>query len=114
MFRHFSMKFTPTWVGVISENAHCVMLTLIMAGWYSKVIGYGMTYGQTDVLSQVEVSYILVAALIAMDTPRQIAWHMANAQHGGATVDETKAIRKISMLVAEQCGVKWREGVPEV
>ena len=73
-----------------------------------------MTYGQTDVLSQVEVSYILVAALISVDTPRQIVWHLANAQHGGATVEETKAIRKISMVVAEKCGVKWRDGVPEV
>ena len=73
-----------------------------------------MTYGQTDLLSQVEVSYILVAALIAMDTPRQIAWHLANAQHGGASVEETKAIRQISIDVAKKCGVKWREGVPEV
>ena len=85
-----------------------------MTGWFSKVIGYGMTYGQTDVLSQVEVSYILVAALIAVDTPRQIVWHLANAQHGGATVEETKAVRQISMEVAQKSGVRWRNAVPEV
>ncbi|KAF7790981.1 hypothetical protein EIP86_001940 [Pleurotus ostreatoroseus] len=83
-------------------------------GWFSKVIGYGMTYNETDVLSQVEVSYILVAALIAMDTPRQIAWHLANAQHGGASLDEAKAVRQISMKVAEVSGIKWRDAVPEV
>lgn len=73
-----------------------------------------MTYNETDVLSQVEVSYILVAALIAMDTPRQIAWHLANAQHGGASLDEAKAVRQISMKVAEASGIKWRDAVPEV
>lgn len=73
-----------------------------------------MTYNETDVLSQVEVSYILVAALIAMDTPRQIAWHLANAQHGGASLDEAKAVRQISMKVAEVSGIKWRDAVPEV
>ena len=59
-------------------------------------------------------SYILVAALIAVDTPRQIEWHLANAQHGGATADQARAIRKISMEVAEKSGVIWRDGVPEV
>ena len=73
-----------------------------------------MTYNETDVLSQVEVSYILVAALIAMDTPRQIGWHLANAQHGGASVEEAKAIRQIAMEVAEKSGIKWRDSVPEI
>ena len=73
-----------------------------------------MLYGQTDLFTQVEVSYILVASLIAMDTPRQIGWHLTNAQHGGATAEETNAIRRISMEVAEVSGVKWRDGVPEV
>ncbi|KAJ3529453.1 hypothetical protein NM688_g7853 [Phlebia brevispora] len=82
-------------------------------GWFSKVIGYGMTYNETDVLSQVEVSYILVAALIAVDTPRQIAWHLANAQHGGASLDEAKAVRQISIEVAQKSGIKWRDAVPE-
>lgn len=84
------------------------------SGWFSKVIGYGMTYGETDVLSQVEISYILVTALISMDTPRQIAWHLANAQHGGATLEEAKAVRQISMEIAEKSGIKWRDAVPDV
>lgn len=73
-----------------------------------------MTYNETDVLSQVEVSYILVAALIAMDTPRQIAWHLVNAQHGGASLEEAKAVRDISMRVAARSGIQWRDAVPEV
>ncbi|KAG6900444.1 hypothetical protein C0993_010491 [Termitomyces sp. T159_Od127] len=35
-------------------------------GWFSNTIGYGMTYGFTDVLSPLETSYTLVAALIGL------------------------------------------------
>ena len=84
------------------------------AGWFSNTVGYGITFVATDVLSQVEVSYVLVSALISMDTPRQIGWHLANAQHGGASVEEAKAIRQIAMEVAEKSGIKWRDSVPEI
>lgn len=90
------------------------MMTTILLGWIAKIMGYGMTYNETDLFSQVEISYILVAALIAVDTPRQIAWHLLNAQHGGASLSEAKAIRTISMKVAEVSGIKWRDAVPEV
>lgn len=83
-------------------------------GWFCKMVGYGVVYGGTDVLTQVETSYAIVAALIAIDAPRQIVWHLANAQHGGATKEEAKAAREIAMRIAEKAGVKWKDGVPEV
>ncbi|EMD34372.1 hypothetical protein CERSUDRAFT_55073 [Gelatoporia subvermispora B] len=83
-------------------------------GWWCNTIGYGVTYGGTDVISQVESSFAIVAALIAVDAPRQITWHLANAQNGGATLDEARAVRKIAMDVAQKAGVAWKAGVPEV
>ncbi|KZT04570.1 uncharacterized protein LAESUDRAFT_657584 [Laetiporus sulphureus 93-53] len=83
-------------------------------GWWCNTVGYGITYGGTDVLTQVETTYAIVAALIAVDAPRQVGWHLANAQHGGATREEAKAVREIAMKVAEQAGVKWQDGVPDV
>jgi len=83
-------------------------------GWFCNTVGYGITYGGTDVLTQVETSYAIVAALIAIDAPRQITWHLANAQNGGATLEEAKAVREIAMRIAEKAGVKWKDGVPEV
>lgn len=90
---------------------HCLFWTL---GWFSNTIGYGLTYGFTDILTPLETSYTLVAALIAGDTPKQITWHLDGAQRVGATLEEVEAVRMISMEVATLAGVRWREGVPEV
>ncbi|KAI0628732.1 hypothetical protein C8Q77DRAFT_336436 [Trametes polyzona] len=83
-------------------------------GWWCNTIGYGVTYGGTDVLTQVESSYAIVAALIAVDAPRQVGWHLANARHGGASLEEARAVRRIAMQVAELAGVRWKNGVPDV
>ncbi|CCM04516.1 uncharacterized protein FIBRA_06697 [Fibroporia radiculosa] len=82
-------------------------------GWFCDIVGYGIVYGGTNVLTQVEVSYTIVAALIAVDAPRQVTWHLANAQNGGATLDEARAVREIAMRVAERSGVTWKDAVPE-
>ncbi|KAI0781435.1 hypothetical protein BD413DRAFT_464106 [Trametes elegans] len=83
-------------------------------GWFSTTVGYGITYGGTDVLSQVESSYTLVAALVAVDTPRQVGWHLASARRGGADLAEVRAVRTIAIEVARAAGVRWRNEVPEV
>lgn len=83
-------------------------------GWFSKAIGYGHVYNFPHILNQRDTSYAIVAALIAMDTPRQVGWHLANCRRGGASRQEVYAIREISMRVASVSGIKWRDGVPEV
>ncbi|KAF8894761.1 AhpD-like protein [Infundibulicybe gibba] len=84
-------------------------------GWFSKTIGYGLTYGHTDILSPLETSYSLVAALIAGGTPRQITWHLDGAQRSGATQDEIRAVRQIAMEVTGLSRIEWTpESVPEV
>lgn len=86
----------------------------MLEGWFTNTVGYGLTYGYTDILSPLETSYMLVAALIANDSPLQIQWHLDGARRGGATFEETQAVRKISMEVASAAGIKWKNGVPEV
>ncbi|KAI0806830.1 hypothetical protein C8Q74DRAFT_1188908 [Fomes fomentarius] len=83
-------------------------------GWYCTTVGYGMTYGGTSVLAPLEVIYLMVTALIAVDSPRQIAWHLANARRAGAPLAEIRAVRHAALEVARRAGVVWREGVPEV
>ncbi|KAJ3868671.1 AhpD-like protein [Lentinula novae-zelandiae] len=83
-------------------------------GYFSNTIGYGYTYGFTDILSPLETSYVLVASLIASDTPRQINWHLDGARRNGATLEEVKAVRQIAIEAASAAGVKWKDVVPEV
>ncbi|KAL0565327.1 hypothetical protein V5O48_016695 [Marasmius crinis-equi] len=83
-------------------------------GYFSKTIGFGFIFGFTEILTSIETSYTVVATLIAIDTPKQIGWHLQGASRLGAKVEELKAVRQIAMEVAELCGVKWKEGVPEV
>ncbi|ESK86763.1 carboxymuconolactone decarboxylase [Moniliophthora roreri MCA 2997] len=89
-------------------------------GWFSNAIGYGLTYSfysslqNQQVLTTLETSYTLVAALISNDTPRQINWHLAGARRIGASLEEVRAAREIAMQCSELVGVRWKEGVPEV
>ncbi|KAG6845201.1 hypothetical protein H0H87_012528 [Tephrocybe sp. NHM501043] len=83
-------------------------------GWFSNTVGYGLNYGFTEILSPLETSYTLVAALISSDSPLQIQWHLDGARRRGATFEQVKAVRSMSMEVASLSGIKWRDGVPEV
>ncbi|KAH8991087.1 hypothetical protein EDB86DRAFT_3184577 [Lactarius hatsudake] len=83
-------------------------------GWFSNTIAYGSVYGHLDILNQLETSYVQVGALIAADTPRQVNWHLENARRGGASLEQTQAVRQIAIEVCQSVGIKWRDGVPEV
>ena len=65
-------------------------------------------------VSALETSYTLVAALIAVDTPRQINWHQENARRAGASKEEIRAVRAIAMEIGRSLGIEWKDGVPEV
>ncbi|KAF9072900.1 AhpD-like protein [Rhodocollybia butyracea] len=83
-------------------------------GFFSNTIGYGLTYSFSSILSPLETSYVLVASLIANDTPRQINWHLDGARRNGATLEQVRAVRQMAIEAAAACGIKWRDGVPEV
>ena len=83
-------------------------------GWFCTTVGYGMTYGGTDVLSATELIYVMVAALIAIDAPRQVGWHLGNARRAGASLAEARAVRRTALDVAGRAGVQWKGDVPDV
>ena len=106
--------YIPTWVRASYCPSPHNGLNNGHVGWFSNTIAYGSVYGHLDILNQLETSYVLVGALIAADTPRQIVWHLDNARRGGASLEQTRAVRQIAIEVSQSVGVKWREGVPEV
>ncbi|EFI28454.1 hypothetical protein CC1G_13987 [Coprinopsis cinerea okayama7 len=115
----YQQKGQVYWDSVYGETAPAVqgLLDAIYPdmGWFSKTIGYGLVYNaRPDILSPLETSFTLVAALIAGDTPQQIAWHLKGALRCGASVEEIHAARKIAIEVAKHSGVQWRNPVPEI
>jgi len=114
----YEMSGQKLWQSVYGEKADSVQALLNAIypdmGWFSKTIGYGLTYGHPEILSPLETSYTLVAALIAGDTPQQITWHLDGAQRSGATLEEVQAVREISIEVAKLSGICWRHSVPQV
>ena len=85
-----------------------------LTGHFSETLGYGYVYAYSDVLSHVETSFTMIAALIASDTPRQIGWHLRGAIRNGATTAEVKAIRQISIEVAKASGIHWKNEIPDI
>jgi alkylhydroperoxidase/carboxymuconolactone decarboxylase family protein YurZ len=57
---------------------------------------------------------VLLASLIAVDTPRQIRWHLDGAIRNGATVGEVMAVRQMAIDVVEHVGMRERQKVPMI
>jgi len=81
-------------------------------GFFSNTIGYGYTYSFCDVLSPKETSFALIAPLVAMNTPRQLKWHMQAAVRNGATKEEVIAARQIALDICADAGVAWEGELP--
>ncbi|KAN0115891.1 AhpD-like protein [Russula decolorans] len=82
--------------------------------WFCNAIAYGSVCGYTEILDQLETSYVLVSSLIAVDTPNQIGWHLDNARRGGASLEQIRAVRQIAICASQSAGVRWRNVIPEV
>lgn len=64
--------------------------------------------------SPMETSFAMISALIAIDTPRQIGWHLEGAIRNGATREEVKAVRTIAIQIATAAGVVWKNSIPDL
>ncbi|THH31544.1 hypothetical protein EUX98_g2658 [Antrodiella citrinella] len=99
----------------MGQHTACVHVQMNIAltdelrtGWFSNTIAYGIVYGGSDVLSQMEVSFIMSVVNIVMDTPKQAGWHLRNASNIGASPQEVEAVRRIATVVASGCGVVFK------
>ncbi|KAH6919099.1 AhpD-like protein [Coprinopsis sp. MPI-PUGE-AT-0042] len=115
----FQAQGKEHWDSVYGETAGSIQQLLRNVypdlEWFSIAIGYGVVYSsRPDILSPLETSFSLVAALIAGDTPQQIVWHLKGAHRCGASVEEVQAARNIAIEVAKHSGVTWKHPVPEI
>ena len=83
-------------------------------GYLCVAHAYGYTYSFPDYLSEIETTYCMISALIPADTPKQIDWHINNAKRLGASVQEVRAVREISIEISKKAGVQWRHPIPDL
>lgn len=82
--------------------------------FFTTTFAYGYAYQFPQILSGVETSFVMLAANVATDVPKQVSWHLQGAIRNGASLDEVRAIRKISLEVAKASGVVFKNEVPEI
>ncbi|RDL40535.1 Yjr111c-like protein [Venustampulla echinocandica] len=86
---------------------------------------YSYVLSPSNVLIPVETSYIMIAGLIPQDVNPQLKGHLRGALNGGATEEEVRAVRDISIRMCESLGMAklgssipagwgWREEVANV
>ncbi|KAG6381805.1 hypothetical protein JVT61DRAFT_414 [Boletus reticuloceps] len=83
-------------------------------GYYVTNLAYGYGYAFMGATSPMETSFAMISALIAIDTPRQIGWHLDGAMRNGATREEVRAVRSIAMQIAKAAGVVWKHDIPDL
>lgn len=107
------IKFFESYYGDTAGSVQELISSSSPDAWYfCKTVIYGFAFGYNGLLSPKEVSFSIIAALVAMDTPRQLDWHLHNAVRNGATPGEVHAVRQICIEVGKQCGVQWRGDLP--
>lgn len=83
-------------------------------GYYVTSLAYGYGYAFMGATSPMETSFAMIAALIAVDTPRQIGWHLEGAIRNGATREEVRAVRAIAMQISKAAGIVWKNDIPDL
>ncbi|TRM58205.1 AhpD-like protein [Schizophyllum amplum] len=83
-------------------------------GYFCMTFAYGFVYGPTVALGPAETSFAMVAALIAVDVPTQIDWHLQGARRHGASIAQIRAVREIAIEASRAAGATWKNTIPEV
>lgn len=66
---------------------------------------YGYLLSNTQILSPIETSIVMIAGLIPQDVNPQLKGHLRGALNGGATVEEVRAVREVSIRICEAAGM---------
>ncbi|KAI1853561.1 hypothetical protein JX266_001545 [Neoarthrinium moseri] len=67
---------------------------------------YGHIISNTSVLTPAETSFVLIAGLIPQDVNPQLKGHLRGALNGGATVEQVRAVREVTLMICEASGMR--------
>ncbi|KAL4412407.1 carboxymuconolactone decarboxylase [Colletotrichum abscissum] len=125
--RHVDIHHTPSskilqrgqgfWDNIYGKISRRVMSQMDRSGTedlgLTARLMYGYILSNTNVLSPVETSYVLIAGLIPQDVNPQLKGHLKGALNGGASAEEVRAVRGIVMDICKASGMnQLGDGVP--
>ncbi|KAI9821541.1 MAG: bifunctional AP-4-A phosphorylase/ADP sulfurylase [Phylliscum demangeonii] len=67
---------------------------------------YGHVLSNTDTLSALETSWVMIAALVPQDVEPQLKGHLLGALNQGASRDQVNAVRAVVVRVCEAAGMR--------
>ncbi|EEB07542.1 fungal protein [Schizosaccharomyces japonicus yFS275] len=67
---------------------------------------YGKVLSYSGVISPLETSFVIIAALIPLDVNPQLRGHLKGALNHGASREEVMEVRSIALDIARQCGIQ--------
>ena len=67
---------------------------------------YGYVLSNTGVLSGLETSLVVLAALIPQDVNPQLKGHLKGAANQGATLDQIRAVREVVLAICREAGMR--------
>lgn len=75
---------------------------------------YGPLLSFSKILSPKQTSLVVIACLIPQDVNPQLKGHLRGALNNGATKEEVRDTRQLSIEICEWCGVSWKEEVAKL
>jgi alkylhydroperoxidase/carboxymuconolactone decarboxylase family protein YurZ len=80
-----------------------VLTRVLMRGDYFMLsLIYGPVNAFFGILGAAQTSFVMISALVAIDSPLQIGWHEKGAVRNGASDEDMQAVKKIAELCVER------------
>lgn len=75
---------------------------------------YGTYVGELAVLGKVETSQCLIAGLLPMDAPVELAWHWRGLMMVGGSLEQVKSTTELVKSICDISGVQLRNELFDV
>lgn len=80
--------------------------------WYFTLCHvYGPLFSYDKILSKQETSLVVISSLVPQDVNPQLRGHLKGALNIGCDFETIEAVRRLSILVSEWCGVQWTSDI---
>lgn len=80
--------------------------------WYFTLVHcYGPLFSFDKILTVPETSTVIISSLIPQDVNPQLKGHLRGSLNVGCSFETVEAVRTLSILVSEWCGITWKDGI---